>query len=118
MTNARKLQIKRVYDAPAKADGMRVLVDRIWPRGLTKQRAAIDLWLKDVAPTTELRKWFAHDPERWPEFQKRYIAELRENRAAVDQIKKLSAAEKVTLLFSAHDAEQNQAVVLTYFLSR
>ena len=71
------VRIKRIYDSPATSDGFRVLVDRLWPRGVSKEKAAVDLWLKDIAPSTELRKWFAHDPEKWPEFQKRYLRELK-----------------------------------------
>jgi uncharacterized protein YeaO (DUF488 family) len=75
-----KIKIKRVYENPSKEDGMRILVDRLWPRGLTKQKAAIDLWLKEIAPSTELRKWFAHDPKKWTEFRKKYLQELKENK--------------------------------------
>jgi uncharacterized protein YeaO (DUF488 family) len=78
--NSMKLKIKRVYDKPAEEDGTRILVDRLWPRGLTKQKAKVDVWLKDIAPSTELRKWFAHDPEKWKEFIKKYKKELHENK--------------------------------------
>jgi uncharacterized protein YeaO (DUF488 family) len=111
-----EITIKRVYDAAASTDGTRVLVDRMWPRGVTKQRAAIDLWLKEVAPSADLRKWFGHDPERWPEFQKRYVAELRSKSTEVKTLRDLLAANHVTLLFGAHDVDHNNAVVLAHFL--
>ena len=81
------IQLKRVYEAPSKSDGTRILVDRLWPRGLTKERAHVDLWLKEVAPSTELRKWFAHDPAKWSEFKKRYHAELDANPAAIAELR-------------------------------
>jgi uncharacterized protein YeaO (DUF488 family) len=112
-----KLAIKRVYEKPAKTDGLRILVDRLWPRGLSKQKAAIDLWLKDIAPSTELRKCFGHDPERWTEFRRRSRAELKAN----DAVKALRAELKVprvTLLYGAHDEEHNQARVLVEYLKR
>ena len=106
---------KRVYEAPAKDDGYRVLVDRLWPRGLTKAKAKVDLWLKEVSPSTELRKWFGHEPEKWPEFQKRYRAEL--NQEALASLRKLEKEhKKVTLLYGAKSAERNQAVSLLKIL--
>ena len=105
-----KLRIKRVYEPAEDGDGQRVLVDGIWPRGMTKQAAALDLWLKDIAPSPGLRKWFGHDPVRWPEFQRRYRAELAENEAAVAQLRALLKAGPVTLLYGARDVEHNQAV--------
>jgi uncharacterized protein YeaO (DUF488 family) len=109
--------VKRVYDSAGKDDGYRVLVDRLWPRGLSKARARVDLWLRDIAPTDALRKWFAHDPVKWAEFQKRYRAELRKNKDAVSRLRRLQKGHgKVTLLFAAHDADHNQAVVLRAFL--
>jgi uncharacterized protein YeaO (DUF488 family) len=116
MKKAHPLRMKRVYDAPSAEDGTRILVDRIWPRGLTKERAAIDLWLKDVAPSTQLRTWFGHDPGLWPEFRERYFAELRANGAAVTQLVDRAAAGPVTLLFGAHDSEHNNAVALSEYL--
>jgi uncharacterized protein YeaO (DUF488 family) len=110
------IRVKRVYDQPAKNDGRRVLVDRIWPRGLKKEQAQIDEWLRDVAPSTRLRKWFAHDPARWTEFKKRYAAELDEHR---DQLARLAREAKkltVTLLFGAKDREHNNAVALKEYL--
>src|SRR5882757_4605819 len=103
--------LKRVYEAKAKKDGERVLVDRLWPRGLTKEKAAVDLWLKDVAPSTELRKWFGHEEEKWKEFQSRYKKELKgaEGKAGVKLLKEKSAKGTVTLLFGAKDVEHNEA---------
>lgn len=109
-------RIKRVYEPPAKDDGQRVLVDRLWPRGLTKHEAAVDVWLKDVAPTAGLRKWFGHKPARWGEFRERYLAELTGN-AAVEQLRDMAAAGQVTLLYGAHDEERNQARVLIDMLN-
>src|SRR5262249_38470002 len=104
---------KRVYEPTAKTDGYRVLVDRLWPRGLTKAKAHVDLWLKEVAPSTELRNWFKHDPEKWPEFQKRYRAEMKVQPQALAALKKLSKQhKKVTLLYGAKSDERNQAVAL------
>lgn len=111
-----KLAIKRVYDKPAKADGLRILVDRLWPRGISKQKAAVDLWLKDVAPSTELRKWFGHDPERWTEFRRRYRAELKANKDAVKALRAELKAPRATLLYGAHDPDHNNARVLAEYL--
>ncbi|MGE0282492.1 MAG: DUF488 domain-containing protein [Rhizobiaceae bacterium] len=114
-----KLHIKRAYDAPSSDDGFRVLVDRLWPRGLSKASAHIDLWAKEVAPSTELRKWFAHDPEKWLGFRERYLAELDANRLAVDSLlARLSDEGVVTLLYAAHDERYNNAVVLWDYLKR
>ena len=107
------LRIKRVYEAPAKSDGRRILVDRLWPRGIAKTK--IDLWLKDVAPTTELREWFGHDPEKWTEFRKRYRNELRHN-DALGELRTLAGKSNVTLVYGAKDEQHNQAVVLKEFL--
>jgi uncharacterized protein YeaO (DUF488 family) len=112
------IRIKRAYEEPDEADGTRILVDRLWPRGLTKQRAKIDLWLKDIAPSTELRKWFAHDPARWTEFQRRYNKELHANKEAVDTLKQKAAKGPVTLIYGARDQEHNEAVVLERLLQR
>jgi uncharacterized protein YeaO (DUF488 family) len=114
MSAAREnIAVKRVYDAPAKSDGVRVLVDRLWPRGLTKEDAKIDFWLRDLAPSNELRKWVHSHPERWPEFHKRYFQELRGTPAAVDELLKLVRAKKpVTLLFASKNVERNNATVL------
>src|ERR1700747_3716400 len=102
---------KRVYGPAAKLDGYRVPVDRLWPRGLTKAKAHVDLWLKEVAPSTKLRKWFGHEPEKWAEFQKRYRAELKKE--ALESLRKLKKEhKKVTLLYGAKSEERNQAVAL------
>jgi uncharacterized protein YeaO (DUF488 family) len=110
------IQLKRVYADSSPADGLRVLVDRLWPRGLSKERAAVDWWLKDVAPSTELRKWFGHDPAKWKEFQVRYRKELREKKDALELLKKKSAEQNVTLVYGARDEEHNQALVLKKIL--
>jgi uncharacterized protein YeaO (DUF488 family) len=110
------IRTKRVYDPPAPDDGSRILVDRIWPRGLTKQRAAVDVWLKEVAPSDALRKWFGHQPERWPEFRERYFGELRSMPDEVAKIRGLASAGNITLLFGAHDTECNNAVALAAYL--
>lgn len=112
------LVVKRVYDPPAKADGCRVLVDRIWPRGLTREAAKVDEWLKDVAPSTALRKWFGHDPDKWKEFLRRYSRELDANPAAVARLRALARGRRVTLLFAARDSERNNAVALKTYLGR
>jgi uncharacterized protein YeaO (DUF488 family) len=112
-----KIQIKRVYEKPDPKDGFRILVDRLWPRGLTKEKAAVDLWLKDVAPSTELRKWFGHDPEKWKEFQKKYLKELKENKEAVDTLKEHLKKGTVTLLYAAKDEAHNEAQVLKDYFS-
>jgi uncharacterized protein YeaO (DUF488 family) len=111
----RQIRTKRVYEPAAPEDGWRVLVDRLWPRGLKKEAAAVDLWLKEAAPSAELRRWFAHDPARWDEFRRRYAAELAQNRAA---LKPLIAAEgPLTLLFAARDPAHNNAVALARWLA-
>ncbi|MDX8479965.1 DUF488 domain-containing protein [Mesorhizobium sp. VK24D] len=110
------IAVKRVYEAPEKTDGQRVLIDRIWPRGVAKKDAELTLWLKEIAPSDELRKWFGHDPERWAEFQKRYRAELDRNEAAVTQLRGLLHEGKVTLLYGAHDEAHNNAVALAGYL--
>lgn len=112
------IRIKRVYDDAAKADGFRILVDRMWPRGLSKESAAIDLWLKDVAPTAALRKWFGHKPERWTEFKKRYWKQLHEEAAAaaIKEIRAYAKKQTVTLVFGAKDTEHNNAVALLGYL--
>jgi len=109
-------RIKRVYEKPASTDGMRVLVDRLWPRGLKKTDAKIDLWMKEVAPSTELRRWFGHEPERFTEFKRRYRKEL--SKEAFGELRKLGMAKTVTLLYGARDPEMNQAAVLLEILRR
>jgi uncharacterized protein YeaO (DUF488 family) len=112
------IKLKRVYDGADRNDGFRILVDRLWPRGLTKQKAAVDLWLKEIAPSTELRKWFGHDPEKWKEFRRRYRAELKNHPEEVGLIKSKARAGEVTLLYGARDQEHNEAVVLQEILER
>lgn len=110
------IRIKRVYEAPSAADGTRILVDRIWPRGLRKEAAAIDAWMKSLAPSSELRKWFGHDPKRWPAFRERYWRELDGEREAVEAIRRQAKRAKVTLLYATRDADHNNAVVLRDYL--
>lgn len=106
------VRLKRAYLPPSPDDGVRVLVDRLWPRGLRKSDAAIDRWLKEVAPSTELRRWFGHDPGRWEEFRRRYRAELSAHTALLDELREVAGKRPVTLVYSAHDELHNQAVVL------
>lgn len=106
------IRLKRVYEKPSRMDGSRILVDRLWPRGLTKERAAVTLWLKDVAPSTALRKWFSHAPARWKQFQARYRKELREKKDALALLKRKSNAHTVTLVYAARDEQHNEALVL------
>ena len=111
------IQTKRVYDKPSKEDGYRVLVDRLWPRGLTKEKAHVDLWMKEIAPSDELRKWFHHEQQNWPEFAKKYKAELAKKKELLTELKKLTIERgTVTLLFGTKDEKQNQAVVLAQLL--
>jgi len=110
--------IKRVYDKPAKTDGRRVLVDRVWPRGLTKKEARVDDWLKEIAPSTALRKWLGHDPARWKEFQKRYAKELKNRHERIEQLAQEARKRTVTLLFGARDIEHNNAVALKEYIEK
>jgi uncharacterized protein YeaO (DUF488 family) len=112
------IKLKRVYEKPAAADGTRILVDRLWPRGLKKKAAAIDHWFKEIAPSTVLRKWFGHDPVRWNEFHRRYAAELRLHREQLGEIRRLAEHGPVTLVYAAHDELHNDAVVLRDVLIR
>ncbi len=109
--------LKRAYESPSRNDGYRVLVDRLWPRGVAKVKAGIDLWLKDVAPSTGLRQWFAHDPEKWAEFKKRYRAELKDNPAWIE-LQSLARRKDLTLVYAARDQLHNDAVALKQFLER
>ncbi|HJU05516.1 MAG TPA: DUF488 domain-containing protein [Nitrospiraceae bacterium] len=109
---ASHLRLKRAYEPAAPDDGVRILIDRLWPRGVSKAKAALDDWMKDIAPSTELREWFGHDPKRWPEFQRRYKAELRQHTQELDRIRALAKTQTVTLVYSAHDEEHNDAIVL------
>jgi uncharacterized protein YeaO (DUF488 family) len=112
-----KISIKRAYEIPDKEDGIRILVDRLWPRGLTKEKAQIDLWLKDIAPSTELRKWFNHDPAKWKEFRDRYIRELKMNKKQVELLEEKLRNDKVTLIYATKDDEHNEALVLKDFIN-
>ena len=118
--NRKTLQVKRVYDPPSKDDGIRVLVDRLWPRGLTKTTAAVDLWLKDIAPSVTLRRWFNHDPSpsRWSEFTQRYHEELDDKKTAIAALSGAIRRGRVTLLFGARDPDHNNAVALFSYLDR
>ena len=111
------VMLKRAYESPTEDDGKRILVDRLWPRGVTKLEAKIDLWLKDVAPSTELRKWFGHAPEKWPEFKKRYRAELNTN-PAWTELQSLARQGDLTLVYAAKDPLHNEALVLKQLLER
>lgn len=106
------LRLKRAYEPAEGSDGTRILIDRLWPRGLRKENAALDDWMKDIAPSTELRKWFGHDPSRWTEFQHRYRAELHQHCDILDRIRELAKRKTITLVYSAHDEDHNDAVVL------
>ncbi|CAN5277817.1 DUF488 domain-containing protein [soil metagenome] len=110
------ITIKRVYQKPSLSDGKRILIDRLWPRGLTKEKAKVDLWIKDISPTTELRKWFSHDPVKWQEFKKRYIKELKKNIIPVSKLLQELKKHKSTLIYAAKDEEHNDAVVLKEYL--
>ncbi len=111
-----KVKIKRVYEQPEKDDGYRILIDRLWPRGLTKEKAGIDLWLKDIAPSTELRKWFNHEPSKWEMFKKRYHQELMQNKEQLSLLKEQLKNGVVTIVYGAKDEEHNDAVALKDFL--
>ncbi len=113
---AGNVKLKRAYDHPAEGDGTRILVDRLWPRGVKKADAAIDEWIKDIAPSTTLRKWFGHDPARWREFRSRYAAEVRQHPEQLDRLRALARQGLITLVFSAHDEVHNDAVALRDFL--
>ncbi len=106
------LKLKRVYDPPSKDDGKRILVDRLWPRGIRREDAKIDEWLKDIAPSDELRRWFSHNPSKWQEFRIKYRQELKDKIELIDKIRKEAKKGTVTLLFAAKDAEHNNAIVL------
>ncbi len=112
------IRLKRVYEKPAKEDGLRILVERLWPRGFTKQKAKVDLWLKDIAPSTELRKWFGHDPAKWEQFRKRYEAELKRKTDSLKLLRQKAKEGTITLVFAARDEKHNNAVVLKRFLER
>jgi uncharacterized protein YeaO (DUF488 family) len=109
---ADNIRLKRAYDSAGPGDGTRILIDRLWPRGIRKADAAIDLWAKGIAPSTALRKWFGHDPARWHEFQRRYSAEIHRQRDQLGELRMLAQRGRITLVFAAHDEAHNDAVVL------
>jgi len=115
-THAPDIQLKRIYDPVSRDDGMRVLVDRLWPRGIRKESAKLTLWLKEIAPSPKLREWFGHDPARFDEFSHRYRRELAANKEAVERLEHLLELGRVTLLYAAHDAAHNHALVLADYL--
>ena len=116
--SSRSIKLKRVYAKPIKDDGFRILVDRLWPRGIAKEKARVDLWLKDIAPSTELRTWFGHDPAKWEDFQKCYKQELMQNKTVLENLRRIIKEQnKVTLVFAASDENHNNAVVLRTFLA-
>ena len=110
--SAGNVKLKRAYEPPTADDGTRILIDRLWPRGITKERAAIDQWMKDISPSTELRKWFGHDPARWDEFRRRYSEEVHQHAKLLDQLRSLAREGPITLVYSAHDEKHNDAVEL------
>jgi uncharacterized protein YeaO (DUF488 family) len=112
------INLKRAYEPAAKTDGERILVERLWPRGVSKDRAKIDLWLKDAAPSTELRKWFGHDPEKWQQFRRRYVAELKEKVDVIKMLKQKAKKGRVTFVYAARDEEHNGALALKQFLEK
>jgi uncharacterized protein YeaO (DUF488 family) len=112
------IKLKRAYEKPDNDDGERILVERLWPRGLTKLQAKIGLWLKDVAPSTELRRWFGHDPEKWNEFRQRYQKELKHKADLIKLLKRRAKAGIITLIYAARDEEHNGALVLKQFLQK
>jgi uncharacterized protein YeaO (DUF488 family) len=112
------IKLKRIYQKPEKSDGLRILVDRLWPRGMSKEKAAVDLWLKDIAPSNTLRKWFGHDPKKWLTFQRKYKAEILANKELFSQLKQITKKRKnITLLYAAKDEQHNEAVVIKDLLN-
>ena len=109
---AGNIKLKRAYDSASSGDGARILIDRLWPRGVRKADAAIDLWAKDIAPSSALRKWFGHDPARWREFRRRYSKEIHQNRDRLVELRSLARGGRITLVFAARDEDRNDAVVL------
>lgn len=112
------IHLKRAYEEPSRGDGSRILVERLWPRGLSKERAAVDVWLKEAAPSPELRRWFGHDPARWEEFRRRYWAELDANPEAVAEVRRRVREGPVTFVYAARDERHNSALALKEYLSR
>ncbi|MFA5646501.1 MAG: DUF488 domain-containing protein [Candidatus Ratteibacteria bacterium] len=112
-----KIQMKRIYEAREKEDGIRILVDRLWPRGISRERAGVDLWIKEIAPSESLRKWFSHDPERWEEFKKRYFDELDSSEKLLDEVRVALRKGKVTLLYASKETRYNNAAALIEYLT-
>ena len=110
------IKIKRIYEAPGTGDGFRVLVDRLWPRGLTKEKAKVDLWMRDISPSNELRKWYGHDPDKWAEFKKKYLGEIKEKKEEFDLLRKKAREGTVTFLFSSKEEKINNAAALKEFV--
>lgn len=113
-----KIQTKRVYEAASKADGVRILIDRIWPRGVSKEKAKIDFWAKEVAPSTELRQWYRHEPSKWVEFQRRYYEELDENQQHYDALTAYLKGDVVTLVYSSKETKLNNATALQQYIEK
>ncbi len=112
----KNIKLKRAYDRPSSNDGVRILVDRLWPRGIKKVHAAIDYWMKEIAPSTELRHWFGHDPSRWEEFRRRYVQEIKQHPKEIDQLRSLAKHDVITFIYAARDQDHNEAVVLRDFI--
>jgi uncharacterized protein YeaO (DUF488 family) len=118
MAKRATIRLKRAYEEPSKDDGTRILVERLWPRGVSKERAAIDLWLKEIAPGAELRRWYGHDPDKWEEFQRRYRAELADKGEVLDELKRRLKEGPITFVYAARDEDHNSALVLKEYLER
>ncbi len=112
------MKTKRIYEPAEKEDGCRIFIDRLWPRGVSKENARIDLWLRDIAPSDELRKWFGHDPEKWEEFKKKYAKELQGKQSLIEEIRNMEKKGAVTLIYSAKDTEHNNAVALKAIMEK
>ena len=117
-TSASRLRTRRIYDEPGPEDGVRVLVDRVWPRGIRKADARLDAWRRELAPSTELRRWFGHDPERWDEFKRRYARELSDHGAALDDLARTAREKGLTLVYAARDREHNNAEALRRLIAK
>jgi uncharacterized protein YeaO (DUF488 family) len=113
-----EIALKRAYELSAPGDGKRILVERLWPRGISKEKASLDLWLKDIAPSADLRAWYGHEPEKWSEFRRRYLQEIKENPEAVDELRRRLKQGRVTFVFAARDEEHSSARVLKDYLEK
>ena len=118
MSRRMNIKIKRVYEQPDRKDGERILVDRLWPRGLTKEKGHVDLWIKEIAPSTDLRKWFGHDPKKWKNFRRRYETEIRHKEDLIKVLKQKAREGTITLIYGARDEKHNEALVLRQFLEK